>query len=77
MICDKLIYRNKTEAREAIQGIADETGDKLYQYKCKECGGIHLATRDKGHIRNINRIGGEKFRYVELLPEKFTKKKKK
>lgn len=54
MACDKQRYETYNEAIGAINGISRRDGQKMKSYKCKECGGFHLATEGKKRrMRNL------------------------
>lgn len=61
MLCGKQIYRNRTEAVEAIGGmhkkIRGANNKPHYSYWCDACGGWHVASKIKGKMRRGKRNG--------------------
>lgn len=73
MICGKIIYPSKTEAKEAMRGkfnftrVGESKKKCGFVYYCKDCEGWHLATSGKKKKRNRKDKSETDTRHIDRL----------
>jgi|SRR5690242_9952075 len=63
MVCNKITYNTRKEARDASAGVSSRHKQSMYVYQCESCGKYHLATHGKGKKKKGVKMVTKKEKY--------------